>query len=134
MLAVALGRGSNPRRATDDLECQIATVSYDVQKVCGKCQKVKRLNDFHKASASVDGHHWWCRDCMKTYWKRYYKENRRHEIQRASGRITGQRKKTREHLYDYLLSNPCTDCKETDVVVLEFDHVRGKSLRMFLNL
>ena len=33
-----------------------------------------------------------------------------------------------EALYAYLLSHPCIDCGESDPIVLQFDHVRGKKL------
>lgn len=35
------------------------------------------------------------------------------------------RKRNREYVDEFLKQNPCVDCGENDVVVLEFDHVRG---------
>lgn len=31
-----------------------------------------------------------------------------------------------KYVSDYLLSHPCVDCGEADVIVLDFDHVREK--------
>lgn len=31
----------------------------------------------------------------------------------------------RKKLYEYVQENPCTDCGETDPIVLQFDHISG---------
>ena len=36
------------------------------------------------------------------------------------------RQERTRYLLDYFLAHPCSDCGETDAVVLEFDHVRGE--------
>ena len=38
------------------------------------------------------------------------------------------RLRTRKLFVDYLKAHQCVDCGESDIVVLEFDHVRGKKV------
>lgn len=36
-------------------------------KFCKRCQRTKPLEAFGRASASPDGHQWWCNECRKAY-------------------------------------------------------------------
>ena len=36
--------------------------------------------------------------------------------------------KRRDYVLNYLKSHPCVDCTEDDIVVLQFDHVRGRKV------
>lgn len=36
------------------------------------------------------------------------------------------RESNRRYIFEYLLEHPCVDCGESNPLVLEFDHVRGK--------
>jgi len=40
----------------------------------------------------------------------------------------------RQYVTDYLLTHPCIDCGEPDIIVLEFDHVRGEKKKNISNL
>ena len=53
-------------------------------------------------------------------------------IKRARKKLASVRK--RDFLLAYLRSHPCVDCGETDIVVLEFDHVRGEKVNNIGNL
>ena len=44
------------------------------------------------------------------------------------------RKRNRELITEYLRQHRCVDCGESDLRVLEFDHVRGKKERNISNL
>jgi hypothetical protein len=62
---------------------------------------------------------------QKAYHAEWYEANK--ETRRASvnTRIKKLRKENQDRIIEYLRSHPCVDCGETDIVVLEFDHVRG---------
>jgi hypothetical protein len=63
-----------------------------------------------------------CRRCCREYFKE------RGDLHRAQSgaALVARRLRAKQHLLTYLLTHPCTDCGESDPVVLEFDHVAGK--------
>jgi hypothetical protein len=78
-----------------------------------------------------------CKECWKAYCrerrkrpdvKEYEKNYRQREAGLIKDSTITRRDKRRQIVYEYLLAHPCVDCGETDVVVLDLDHVRGKKI------
>jgi hypothetical protein len=69
------------------------------------------------------GRQHWCRDCFRTYFRERGDVHRRQvaERQRRLSQVA------RDVVVAHLAGHPCVDCGETDVAVLEFDHVVAKT-------
>lgn len=80
-------------------------------KVCASCQKEKDLKDFCKDSPKKDGLSVYCRQC--------------HKIRKRNNKIV-----VCTLLVKYLQQHPCVDCGETNPLVLEFDHIKGKNFNI----
>lgn len=68
----------------------------------------------------------YCRDCNRAYQKRYYRDNYKSERKRLAAVKSAAVRLARKAVREYLKQNPCVDCGESDLDVLEFDHVRGR--------
>jgi len=91
-------------------------------KVCCTCKQSKPLDAFNILRRSKDGRQPACRECNAAYhrsnWDRHMTQIRaRRERRRAAAKA---------FVVEYLKAHPCVDCGETDIVVLEFDHLRDK--------
>jgi hypothetical protein len=95
----------------------------DAVKRCCTCKQVKPLGEFNRRAAARDGRQPSCRDCNKAY---HYAHWERHlaQIKQRNRRI---RAENRDRMVEFLRAHPCADCGETDIVVVEFDHLRDKS-------
>lgn len=88
-------------------------------KQCSKCTEVKTFESFAKDKERL---HSWCKPCHREWSKRHYLENKQYYAKKARVFDKERRKRVREIIIDYLLSHPCIDCGEKDILVLEFDH------------
>jgi hypothetical protein len=62
--------------------------------------------------------------------RRHYAKHRERVIESAKKYSKIVRDRIRAYIKDYLKTNPCVDCGETDPVILEFDHVRDKDFNI----
>ncbi|MFA6273609.1 MAG: hypothetical protein WC662_00415 [Candidatus Paceibacterota bacterium] len=91
-------------------------------KKCTKCKKEKLINEFNFKKKSLGLHHNQCRECTRVFVKNHYNKNREYYLEKTEKRNKKLRLKIFNYIQQYLLQNPCVDCGESDVIVLEFDH------------
>lgn len=64
----------------------------------------------------------------RRYHKQWYAKNRSSRIRTIYADRKRRQVIARKYVYDFLRKNPCMECGETDILVLDFDHVRGKKV------
>ena len=100
--------------------------ALDIQtKLCPNCGKTKAWSAFSSRLVGEFRPVSYCRTCQRAYCKAHYRRNREKHNAGRYRRRRGERAANREFVWRYLESHPCVDCGESDIVVLEFDHVRG---------
>ncbi|MBA2286889.1 MAG: hypothetical protein H0W02_15565 [Ktedonobacteraceae bacterium] len=66
-----------------------------------------------------------CKLCQSQISKQHYKNNKQSYFDRVRTREVLVIENNQKRLADYLHRYPCIDCGQTDMRLLEFDHVRG---------
>ena len=125
-------------------------------KRCSKCKQVKNLDDFHRCNKSLDGRHYICKECKKTY-DLIYKKNRKEYFQKKGKKYYQEHKekikeRVKEGFYKFRKNNPeryrlivkksrdkkrkwfnelkktmkCEICGESDYICLDFHHKNPK--------
>ena len=94
-------------------------------KRCGKCSEVKPFSEFYKAYTKACGYSSYCKECQHQHYKHRY--HYRTKVLKMEWKRYNEQYLERDQrfLVEYLATHPCVDCGETDILVLEFDHVRG---------
>lgn len=104
------GVGYKPRdrRSLKTLE-RIALFNQGLKR-CSKCKQVYPLSNFRSAKTNT-GVISACKPCDDVYKKEWHR-NRSIEI--------------KKWIYKYQKDHPCVDCGESDVLSLDFDHIKGR--------
>lgn len=109
---------------SDPVSIKVRILVSQPMKKCTSCHEFKPYTGFNLRRSATDGRQDRCRDCSKVWYSLNAVKHKKRVRIRNNRVIAEHRGKIR----DYLRTHPCVDCGETDVVVLEFDHVRGKKL------
>ena len=90
------------------------------------CRESKPLAEFNKRQASKDGLQSVCRDCNKARSRQYYTDNKEKHLAVVRVKQITRLQGLQQKLGEYLLEHPCVDCGNSDVRVLDFDHLGDK--------
>lgn len=94
-----------------------------MSKKCTGCNQEKDISEFSWKNKAKGKKLARCKVCYSEYRANYYIKNREREIQRTFNR--------KEMIYnkflEYMEGKSCCDCGETDLIVLQFDHIDDKT-------
>lgn len=106
-----------------------------MKKICSGCgQERDTERDFAWKNKAKGTRQRWCKFCQAAANNRHYQSNKQIYLDRALTRNALVNTENKQRLYAYLSSHPCIDCGEADILVLEFDHVRGNKVTSIANL
>lgn len=103
-------------------------VLADGGKVCSLCKKFKEIKYYNKSASKSDGLNNGCRDCMNDLARNNWNnpQKREHYMRNHNKRRRSYIKRNCEYVWNFLQENPCVDCGEDNIVMLEFDHIYDK--------
>lgn len=97
-----------------------------MKKICSKCGEERDAEqDFNWKYKDRGIHHARCKYCQSQVSKEHYKNNKQSYLDRARAREVLVGADYQKRLADYLHNHSCFDCGQTDIRILEFDHIHG---------
>lgn len=93
-------------------------------KQCNRCGQTKPVTEFNKKTRSYGKNlQPYCKPCQSEYQREFYAANPMRNYDTIYSGRKRRRKVLLDFLFEFFLENPCVDCGETDLLVLELDHV-----------
>ena len=112
---------------------QLSIWSVGTTRRCGACGVRKPLHDFAFENRKTGRRQWDCRPCHAAARRDHYLRNREHYIAWAMRQSRVKHDEQTALVDEYLRTHPCVDCGESDVRLLEFDHLDGETKLMDLS-
>lgn len=94
-------------------------------KECSKCKIEKKLIEYNKKKGNTDGLQSFCKECQKRHAKEYYEVNHEKQKKQINESNKIRINNNRAKYFNLLSNSKCTDCPETNPIVLEYDHKDG---------
>jgi hypothetical protein len=106
--------------------CSLSLNPYICAMICKICNVDKDKELFSWKNKTKGVKHKRCKECVSKLVKKHYLANKDKYKQKAKKLNPLYVERNKSFALNYLKENPCIDCGETDPIVLDFDHVRGK--------
>ena len=91
-------------------------------KECTKCGIAQSEENFYWKKTNVKRSSV-CKVCQRDMSKSHYNSNKDYYKKKSKVSRPQLRERGKAYVINYLLEHPCVDCGESDIEVLEFDHV-----------
>jgi hypothetical protein len=96
-----------------------------IMRLCRPCGTSQDESEFGVRDKRTGRVHSVCRECRRGYSRRYHGKDVGAFNERRRARVARYRARNQAFVAAYLREHPCADCGVVDLIVLEFDHVRG---------
>jgi hypothetical protein len=90
---------------------------------CSRCHEAKPVSEFAWRRRRKLQRDTFCRPCRSAYGREHYLANKQRYIDQARASKQRLRTERTRYLPEYFRTHPCTDCGETDPMILEFHHL-----------
>lgn len=90
-------------------------------KTCIGCKQELEYKEFNRHRTR--GYQSRCRQCDNEKNREWYQNNKQRTITRVKHNNKKYAKAGQEWICKYLETHPCVDCGESDIIVLQFDHI-----------
>lgn len=98
-------------------------------RTCTRCGQEKAISEFNYRVKAKGLRQRYCRVCTRLQLRAHYQRNSTYYVHKARTRNKEVKQRNQEKVLAYLAIHPCIECGESDVVCLQFDHVRGRKVQ-----
>jgi hypothetical protein len=99
-------------------------------RACTKCGVVKPMEEFGWKDRPRGKRHAVCKECTAVRSSNWYYQNQDRQKENVKRNNQNYREVAREYVWKYLSTHPCTQCGESDPIVLEFHHKGNKDIEI----